>query len=196
MPGQEPCRQQLQRKSHRKIFAVAGTVAAVMFVFCFAMVPLYSLICKATGINTSAPNSGLLTAVSATPEKNAVDLSRAITVQFVALKHNGMPWDFYPQMKSIVVHPGENNKVFFHAKNTTGKTMSVQAIPSMTPPDALNYFHKIQCFCFNQQMLKGGETKEMPMIFRIDKVIPKEIRVITLAYTLFDTTIPDGTKKR
>jgi cytochrome c oxidase assembly protein subunit 11 len=109
-------------------------------------------------------------------------------VQFVAINHKGMPWEFYPRTKIIKVHPGENNKIFFFAKNTTDKTMSVQAIPSMTPTDALSHFHKIECFCFTQQTLNGRQSKEMPMIFRIDKDISKDIHVITLAYTLFDTT--------
>lgn len=175
-------------QSHRKIFVIGGIVTAIMFGFCFAMVPLYSLICKKTGINTSAPNGGLLTAVSAEVDPKAVDTSRSITVQFITVNHNGLPWDFYPQKQTLTVHPGENNIVYFHAKNTTEKIMSVQAIPSMTPTDALSYFHKIQCFCFTQQSLKGGESKEMPMIFRIDKELPKSIQTITLAYTLFDTT--------
>lgn len=183
-----------ERKSHRKIFVIGGIAAAVMFAFCFAMVPLYSLICKKTGINTSAANSGLLTSVSAETTEPP-DLSRTITVQFVATNHNGMPWEFFPRTKSIKVHPGENNKIFFYAKNTTGKAMSVQAIPSMTPTDALSHFHKIECFCFTQQTLKAQESKEMPMIFRIDKDIPKEIHVITLAYTLFDTTPKEETRK-
>ena len=178
----------LDKKAHRKIFLVGFTIALIMFGFCFAMVPLYSLICKATGLNTSAPNSGLLTAVSAVPEKNAADLSRVITVQFIAAKHNGMPWDFYPRVASIKVHPGVNNTVNFYAKNTTDQAMSVQALPSLTPGTAINYFHKIQCFCFTQQTLKAGESKDMPMVFRIDKKIPKNIHVITLAYTLFDAT--------
>jgi cytochrome c oxidase assembly protein subunit 11 len=177
-----------KKKSHHKVFLIGGTLAAIMFAFCFAMVPLYSLICKKTGINTSAPNSGLLTAVSKTPEPGAEDLSRTITVQFTTSNHNGMPWDFYPKTKTISVHPGQNNTVYFFAKNTTSHAMNVQAIPSMTPPEALSFFHKIECFCFTQQTLKGGDSKDMPMVFRIDKTIPKDIHVITLAYTLFDTT--------
>jgi cytochrome c oxidase assembly protein subunit 11 len=181
------------KKSHRKIFIIGGIAVAIMFTFCFAIVPVYSLICQATGINTSAANSGLLSPVSAETTEPA-DLTRTIKVQFVAINNKGMPWEFYPRTKSIDVHPGENNKIFFFAKNTTGKTMSVQAIPSMTPTDAISHFHKIQCFCFTQQTLKGQEDKEMPMIFRIDKEISKDIRVITLAYTLFDTT-PKETRK-
>lgn len=175
------------QKSNRKIFIIGGIVVVVMFAFCFAMVPLYSLICKKTGINSSAANSGLLIPVSAETTEPA-DLTRTIKVEFVAVNHNGMPWEFYPKTKIIEVHPGENNKIFFYAKNTTEKNMSVQAIPSMTPTEALQYFHKIECFCFTQQSLNAGQSKDMPMIFRIDKNIPKEIHVITLAYTLFDTT--------
>lgn len=178
---------------HKKIVMIGAIAAVIMFGFCFALVPLYGLICKKSGINTSTANSGLLTAVSEKTTEPA-DLTRTITVQFLATNHNGMPWDFYPRTKIIKVHPGENNKIYFYAKNTTDKEMSVQAIPSMTPTDALKYFHKIECFCFTQQTLKAKEAKEMPMIFRIDKDLPTEISVITLAYTLFDTTTPESRK--
>lgn len=182
-----------ERKSHRKILVIGGTVGIIMFAFCFAMVPLYSLICKKAGLNSTAANNGLLTSVS---EKTTEppDLTRTIKVQFVATNHKGMPWEFFPRTKTIEVHPGENGKIFFFAKNTTDKAMSVQAIPSMTPVEALKHFHKIECFCFTQQTLNAHESKEMPMIFRIDKDLPKEIHVITLAYTLFDTT-PKETRK-
>jgi cytochrome c oxidase assembly protein subunit 11 len=42
--------------------------------------------------------------------------------------------------------------------------------------------------------LKAHEDKNMPLIFNVDSNIPKEVRVITLAYTLFDVT-PKVTKK-
>lgn len=179
-------------KSHRKIFILGGIAASVMFSFSFAIVPFYSLICKATGINTSVPNNEWLSAYAAT--KNQADLTRDITVQFFSINHMGMPWDFYPRVKSIKVHPGTNAKVYFYAKNTTDHPMTVQAIPSMTPTDAVSHFHKIECFCFRQQSLQAHESKEMPLIFQIDKDLPKEIRVITLQYTLYDAT-PKGTKK-
>lgn len=186
------------KKSHRKIYLLGGTIAALMFGFCFAMVPLYGLICKVTGINTSAPSGELVTPTQV--GMTTADKNRDITIQFVAVNNMGLPWDFYPRTKTIQVHPGENTKVFFHAKNTTEKLMTVQAIPSMTPTDSISHFHKIECFCFRQQKLKGGESKEMPLIFHVDKDLPKDVRVITLAYTLFDTTpgksvAPNETKK-
>ena len=179
-------------RSSRLIYILTGTAACLMFGFCFAIVPFYSLICRATGINTAVRQSDLLT-----PSGNgaqSVDTSREILIQFTATNDHGMPWDFYPRVKSVLVHPGQNYKVFFYAKNTTDNDMTVQAIPSMTPTESLGHFHKIQCFCFNQQTLKAHQAREMPIIFYVDKELPKEVRVITLAYTLFDVT-PKVTKK-
>ena len=64
--------------------------------------------------------------------------------------------------------------------------MTVQAIPSISPGLAVAHFHKLECFCFNQQSLKSGEALEMPLMFKIDKDLPRNIHTITLAYTLFD----------
>lgn len=174
-------------KSNKKIFIIGGIAAGIMFAFCFAMVPLYSLVCKKTGINNTL-STDLITPAAAEAISQATDLSREVTVQFTATNHMGMPWDFYPRIKSIKVHPGEKTKIIFFAKNPTINDMVSQAIPSMTPVEAIGHFHKIECFCFNQQKLKAGESKDMVMIFQIDKDLPKDIHVITLAYTLFDAT--------
>lgn len=182
-----------EKRSHRKIIIMGSIASAVMFGFCFAMVPLYSLICKATGINTSVPSAQLLTPAYA-DSQGGPDLSRDVNVQFITVDHMGLPWDFYPKTKSIRVHPGENVKVFFYVKNTTDKPMTVQAIPSMTPPDAMRHFHKIECFCFRQQSLQPHESKNMALIFNVGKNLPKEVHVMTLAYTLFEVK-PTAVKK-
>lgn len=183
----------VQKKSHKKVFIIGGVVAVCMYFFSFAIVPFYSLICKATGLNTSVPSGELLTAYAVSAKKPA-DLSREITVQFSAMNHMGMTWEFFPRIKSIKMHPGENAKVFFYAKNTQDKIMTVQAIPSMTPTAAISYFHKIECFCFQRQTLNGRESRDMPLVFQIDKALPKDIHVITLQYTLYDVTPKAGRK--
>lgn len=176
-------------KSHRNIFIYGGIAAVLMFGFCFAMVPFYNLICKKTGINPSFQNAALVKpAQVAALNHYGVDNNREVLVQFVATNHMGMPWEFFPNTKFIKVHPGENAKVYFHAKNPTAKTMTAQAIPSMTPTDSISHFHKIECFCFNQQTLAAKESKEMALVFNVDRDLPKEIRTITLSYTLYDAT--------
>lgn len=175
-------------KSNRKIILIVAMVVMVMFGFCFAMVPLYNVLCKAAGLRTAITPELSTRANDQSIADNTVDLTRNIKIQFITVNHLGLPWDFYPETKSVTVHPGENTKVYFYAKNTTNKDMTVQAIPNMTPINAIQHFHKIECFCFTQQTLKAHESKKMLLLFKIDKEVPKNMRVITLAYTLFDET--------
>lgn len=66
--------------------------------------------------------------------------------------------------------------------------MAGQAIPSMAPKNAVDYFHKTECFCFNQQILAPGEKADLGLQFIVDQDLPKAVETITLSYTLFDVT--------
>lgn len=158
-------------------------VAVAMFAFVFVvMVPLYDVLCDALGINGKTSGEAY-TAVQA-----GVDESREITVQFVATNNDGMPWEFRPQQTMMRVHPGAANDTVFLARNPLPGAMVAQAIPSVSPSRAAEYFHKTECFCFNQQPLDGRTATEMPLQFIIDRELPSDIRTITLSYTLFDVT--------
>ncbi len=165
-------------KSIRKTILVAVSVVILMFGFSFALSPLYNAFCKTTGFYSRVNVKSF----------SSPDLSRQITVQFVATNNQNLPWDFYPRTVSIPVHPEENTRVIFYAKNNTNKPMTVQAIPSFSPSLAAQYFHKTECFCFTHQTLKAGEEINMPVVFVIDKAIPDTMHTITLSYTLFDVT--------
>ena len=169
------------------------TVAVAMFAFVFVvMVPLYNVLCDALGINGKT-SSQAYTAVPA-----AVDESREVTVQFVAINNDGMPWSFTPATRMMQVNPGAANGVVFHALNPTDADMVAQAIPSISPSRAAAYFHKTECFCFDQQMLEGQSGAEMPLQFIVDKDLPADIHTITLSYTIFDVTgtVTDGLASR
>jgi cytochrome c oxidase assembly protein subunit 11 len=158
-------------------------VSVGMFAFVFVvMVPLYNVLCDALGINGKT-SSEAYTSVQA-----SVDESRVVSIQFVATNNAGMPWDFGPTTSVMKVHPGAVNDTLFHARNPLPKAMVAQAIPSVSPARAAEYFHKTECFCFNQQPLEGGASAEMPLQFIVDQGLPRDIRTITLSYTIFDVT--------
>lgn len=158
-------------------------VAACMFAFVFVvMVPLYNVLCDALGINGKTSGE----AYSSVPA--VVDESRLVTVQFVATNNQGMPWEFGPGTTVMKVHPGAVNDTVFHARNPLPKAMVAQAIPSVSPARAAEYFHKTECFCFNQQPLDGESSAEMPLQFIVDQNLPRDIQTITLSYTIFDVT--------
>jgi len=176
----------MKESPHRKVVGIMTLIVGLMFGFSFALVPLYKIACKKIGLNTSIPISSFADPIAA--KNSGVITSRDVTVQFIAMTNQGLPWDFYPKTKMVKMHPGETAKVLFYAKNKTHQDMKVQAIPSMTPVQSISHFHKIECFCFNQQSLKAGEVKDMALVFQVDKDLPKDIHTITLAYTLFDAT--------
>jgi cytochrome c oxidase assembly protein subunit 11 len=158
-------------------------VTVLMFAFVFVvMVPLYNVLCQALGIN-GKPSGEAYTSVQA-----GVDESRIVTVQFVATRNESMPWDFGPSVSMMKVHPGAVNDTLFRARNTLSKDMVAQAIPSISPSRAAEYFHKTECFCFHQQPLAAGAAAELPLQYIVDRDLPADIHTITLSYTIFDVT--------
>lgn len=176
-----------QKKRHKKILLLTSVFVIMMFFFGFALVPLYNVLCKALGINGKTnPNS--------IQNVSKIDKSRTIAVQFLATNNANLPWDFYPNVKKINIHPGENTKLTYFARNNTDHTMTVQAVPSVTPPLAAGHLKKTECFCFHQQTLKAHQSMNMPIIFHLDNSLPKNIHEITLSYTLFEAKKPINNK--
>lgn len=156
-----------------------------MFVFGYALVPLYRAICEMTGINVLAL-SDQQTGVTAPklPANTQVDRSRTITVEFDANSRG--PWHFKPAQNAVQVHPGELTTVVYEFQNVQNRTMSAQAIPSYAPAQAGAHFNKLECFCFSEYTLAPGEKKQWPVAFVIDPKLSKDVKTITLSYTFFE----------
>lgn len=168
-------------KTTRKTVAKMAVVSVLMFVAVFTvMPPLYTLLCEVAGLRKVG---GAYEA-----EEIAVDEERTVTVQFVATHNDAMPWVFKPKVYKVKVHPGEKKVIHYLAQNNSDLPMVAQAVPSITPYNAVNYFHKIECFCFNRQPLAAGESAELGLQFVVDQDLPKQVNTITLSYTIFDIT--------
>jgi cytochrome c oxidase assembly protein subunit 11 len=163
---------------HKSLLKKLLIACALMFAFTFALVPLYSVLCKLTGINGKPSN---IAAVAATQE----DKQRNIKVEFLAKADQSIPWSFAPEVAQVSVHPGEIKVVNFRVENLTDEAIVGQAVPSISPGEAALYFKKMECFCFTQQPLGARETKLMRLQFYVDPALPKEFREITLSYTLY-----------
>jgi cytochrome c oxidase assembly protein subunit 11 len=177
MSDQEQPRKQDNARLVRKLLWV--TLGA--FLFCFSLVPLYRIACeKVLGIKLK--DGAVDAAVAADFD---VDSARWVEVQFDASVNSGLPWVFSPRQNSVKVHPGEATEVWFTAVNTSAQILVGQAVPSIAPNTASMYFNKTECFCFTQQLLKAGESREMPVRFIVDPKLPDSVHVLTLSYTFF-----------
>ncbi|WP_244816149.1 cytochrome c oxidase assembly protein [Caballeronia sp. Lep1P3] len=159
-------------------------VAAMMFGFGFALVPMYRAICQITGVNNLVQRD-----VGALEAKNTqVDASRTVSIEFDANARG--PLQFKPEQSNLDIHPGEVMTVMYQVTNQQSRTVKAQAIPSYAPKQATEFFKKIECFCFTQQTLAPNETKRMPVVFVVDPKLPKDVKTITLSYTFFELDAP------
>ena len=175
------------RVDNRRMLGKLLVVAAMMFGFGYALVPMYRAICDALGINVLSLNEQRIATGTWSGRKAAntqVDTSRTITVEFDANVRG--PWDFKPALRSIQVHPGELTTVQYEFRNIQNRTMAAQAIPSYAPRQSASHFNKLECFCFNEYTLQPGEAKTWPVAFVIDPKLPKDVTTITLSYTFFE----------
>ncbi|MFM9879437.1 MAG: cytochrome c oxidase assembly protein [Burkholderiaceae bacterium] len=176
--------------ANAKMMGKLLVVAAGMFAFGYALVPMYQAICELTGINILSlserlvPGNGTAGREVKVPGNSQIDTTRSITVEFDANARG--PWDFKPAQRSVQVHPGQLTTVMYEFQNVQNRRMAAQAIPSYAPRQAAAHFNKLECFCFNQYTLEPGEKKQWPVAFVIDPKLSKDVTTITLSYTFFE----------
>lgn len=179
--------------TNRRLALQLGAVAVAMFGFGYLLVPMYALFCEIAGIK------GPGTAQAAAAVESVPDLTRTVTVEFIAHLPGQLPgaaapsgWEFKPSVARMQVHPGELVGTTFFARNGAGVERSAQAVPAVAPLIATTHFRKTECFCFTQQVFAAGEGREMPVRFVVDPALPREVEVVTLAYTFYPTEHPNG----
>jgi cytochrome c oxidase assembly protein subunit 11 len=156
-------------------------ITGLMFGFGYALVPIYQKICEVTGINDLTKRDK---GAAEFARNTQVDRSRTVTVEFDANSRGA--WLFKPETNAMTVHPGELITVVYDLVNTRPIATSGQAIPSYAPLQSGAYFRKLECFCFNQQVLEGNETRKFPVVFVVDPQLPRDVNTITLSYTFFE----------
>lgn len=169
------------KSRNRRLAAILGLVSLGMVGLSFAAVPLYQLFCQITGY-------GGTTQVA----EHAPDVvgERVIKIRFDANVNPGLPWTFRPEQREVELKVGEQGLVFYLARNDAAFVTAGMATFNVTPLKAGQYFNKVACFCFDQQVLQPGEQIDMGVSFFIDPAIMDdrnldEVKTITLSYTFF-----------
>ena len=167
------------------VAGACGVFVAAMVGAAYASVPLYTWFCKTTGF------AGTTQVAEKAPDQV---LDRSIYIRFDSNVAAGLPWKFQPEQNEIKVRIGEVATVHYKVVNEAAREITAQASYNVSPPTIGAYFDKINCFCFTQQTMKPGETREMTVVFYVDPDIAKDrdqddLNSITLSYTFY--RLPD-----
>ncbi|MFZ2852623.1 MAG: cytochrome c oxidase assembly protein [Rhodocyclaceae bacterium] len=178
-----------RRAEDNRLVTKLLAVVAVAFAFGFALVPLYDVLCSATGLNgktkAGALGVGGIGSTAVAPPSQ-INLTRIVTVEFTGTVMPGLPWEMRPLTASLDLHPGELHQARFLVHNRSDTTIVGQAVPSVSPGQAAQHFEKLDCFCFTRQTLAPGETRELPLTFIVKPAIDAQIRTVTLSYAFFN----------
>jgi len=162
-------------------------VVLTMGALAWASIPLYDWFCRVTGY-------GGETSVAEVASDEVLD--ETITVRFDASKERDFAWEFEPMQREVELRIGETGLAFYEAYNPTDEPIAGQASYNVAPFEAGGFFTKIDCFCFEQQVLQPGERVEMPVTFYVDPEIvtdrdAKYTHTITLSYTFYQIDLPE-----
>jgi cytochrome c oxidase assembly protein subunit 11 len=170
------------RRSNLRVAATLGGIVVGMIGVSYAAVPLYTLFCQVTGFG------GTTRQADAAPGASAEH--RTFTVRFDSNVSQGLEWEFVPAVNTTTVEVGVENLAFYRATNTSDTPVVGTAAFNVTPHKAGPYFMKIACFCFTEQVLKPGQTVDMPVQFFLDPELMKDpkmdgVTTVTLSYTFY-----------
>ena len=169
---------------------VLQTVGVVVLMggLAWASVPFYDWFCRVTGF-------GGTPSVSEVASDEILD--QTIKIRFDASLNGTMPWRFQPAVREMEIRIGETGLAFYEAHNPTDRPVAGSASYNVAPYEAGGFFSKIQCFCFEEQVLEPGETVMMPVSFYVDPEIVTDldaqyVHTITLSYTFYEIDLPEG----
>ena len=170
-----------------RTLAQTVSVVLVMGALAWASVPFYDWFCRVTGF-------GGVTSVADAGSDEIIE--KTIKIRFDANVERDMPWVFKPMVREMELRIGETGLAFYEATNPTDHPIAGTASFNVTPYEAGGFFTKIDCFCFEEQVLQPGETVQMPVTFYVDPEITRDrdakfVKYITLSYTFHQTDLPE-----
>jgi len=176
------------KQTHKTAAKMVG-VAVFMGALAWAAIPMYDWFCRVTGYGGTTQSAAAA---------SAVVLDKTIKVRFDSNVERDFPWEFKPMQREMEVRIGETGLAFYEAYNPTERPIAGTASYNVAPFSAGTHFTKIDCFCFEMQVLQPGERVTMPVTFYVDPEIvddneAKYVKAITLSYTFHETDMPRET---
>lgn len=169
------------KAKNKRVVTISFCVVIAMIGLSYASVPLYNLFCRVTGFGGTT---------QVTDNVSDTILDRVITVNFDTTVNPQLPWSFASEVRRVQINVGQDMLINFKARNTSNEAVAGTAIYNVTPNKVGKYFNKIQCFCFDEQILQPGQSVNMPVLFYIDPAMDDDpymddVKSITLSYTFF-----------
>ena len=180
-----------------KFFSAFASAAVISLGCSFIFVPFFRMYCAPAGRGADPKFYTDESTLARTEADKAYPLKKKlIKIRFLSNVGNTLPIAFVPLQKSMELLVGEPGLAFYSAYNKSSRTLLGVSSYTISPPEAMNYLNKIQCFCFEEQRFKPHELVEMPVFFYIDKDFLNDPLICWLDELILDYTFFNLEKTR
>ncbi|MBK6454425.1 MAG: cytochrome c oxidase assembly protein [Proteobacteria bacterium] len=177
-----------QAGANRSLTRSLWVMVAGSFLFGFALVPLYDVICEAAGIRVNAAPSAI--------QASAAGVGREVTLEFISMVPPGSEFELTPATRSMKLQPGKLYEAQFVIKSRATVPVVAQAIPSVAPATTAKYLQKTECFCFTPQTFQAEEQREFTVRFIVAPDLPQDVDRMTLAYSMYTVADAEPARRR
>lgn len=158
---------------------LGGGAVGILLFFLFGFSAFYGLWCRITDTGMSPNNAAAAAAPSA-------GTGRMLTVYFEGKAYDGLPVRFYPVDPEVRVEVGVDGKNTYRFRNLSDQTVRLRPVHTVNPRLAVDAFGMKVCFCFNDQTIGPGESKEFPVVFTFAPTLDERVDTVTVRYNLFE----------
>ena len=111
--------------------------------------------------------------------------SQQISTKLITSVNKDLPLKFNSEEKNIILKPGEIKTINYSVENLSENDVSAMATFQVYPPELKDYMTKMNCFCYEKQILKPGEKEKYALVLLVDPNVTKNIKEAIIQFVYF-----------
>jgi len=116
---------------------------------------------------------------------NKTDNNQRISTKLITSVHKDLPLEFKTDKNLVILKPGEVKTINYYVKNLSERRITGMATFQVYPPELKDYMTKMNCFCYEEQTLKGGEKEKYALVLLVDPNVTKNIKEAIIQFVFF-----------
>ena len=111
--------------------------------------------------------------------------SQTIKAKLITSVHKDLPFEFETEEANVLIVPGEVKTINYTVKNLSKKSINGMATFQVYPSELKDFMTKLNCFCYEEQTLKGGEKEKYSLVLLVDPKVTKNVKEAIIQFVFF-----------
>ena len=111
--------------------------------------------------------------------------SQTIKAKLITSVHKDLPFEFETEEANVLIVPGEVKTINYTVKNLSKKSINGMATFQVYPSELKDFMTKLNCFCYEEQILKGGQKEKYSLVLLVDPKVTKNIKEAIIQFVFF-----------